>query len=58
MEEVEMVVDVMLQENVRKNGANGGAFVGVDQLPTKGMTQAGRTGDPETLIMVLVEVED
>ena len=28
-----------------QNGANGGAFVGVDQLPTRGMTQAGRTGD-------------
>ena len=27
-----------------QNGANGGAFVGVDQLPTRGMTQAGRTG--------------
>ena len=28
-----------------QNGANGGAFVGVDTLPTRGMTQAGRTGD-------------
>ena len=27
-----------------QNGANGGASVGVDQLPTRGMTQAGRTG--------------
>ena len=28
-----------------QNGANGGAFVGVDTLPARGMTQAGRTGD-------------
>ena len=26
-------------------GGKGGAFIGVDQLPTRGMTQAGRTGD-------------
>ena len=26
-------------------GGKGGAFVGVDTLPTRGMTQAGRTGD-------------
>ena len=28
-----------------QNGANAGAFVGVDTLPARGMTQAGRTGD-------------
>ena len=27
-----------------QNGANGGAFIGVDALPVNGMTQAGRTG--------------
>lgn len=26
------------------NSGNGGAFIGVDELPTNGMTQAGRTG--------------
>ena len=28
-----------------QNGASGGVYVGVDQLPVRGMTQAGRTGD-------------
>ena len=32
-------------ENGRSSTANGGAFIGVDQLPVRGMTQAGRTGD-------------
>ena len=32
-------------ENGRSSTANGGAFIGVDQLPSRGMTQAGRTGD-------------
>ena len=32
-------------ENGQSSTANGGAFIGVDQLPTRGMTQAGRTGD-------------
>ena len=27
-----------------QNGASGGVYVGVDQLPARGMTQAGRTG--------------
>ena len=27
-----------------QNGANGGAFIGVDNLPTNGLTQAGRSG--------------
>ena len=32
-------------ENGTSNGfGNGGAFIGVDELPTNGMTQAGRTG--------------
>ena len=32
-------------ENGLSSTANGGAFIGVDQLPVRGMTQAGRTGD-------------
>ena len=32
-------------ENGRSSTAKGGAFIGVDQLPVRGMTQAGRTGD-------------